>query len=250
MIHFLSDLHLSPGVPGVTRLFLHYLAGAARSAGQIFILGDLFEAWPGDDALDDPEEAFSRDIAQAIRRLTNNGTRVAVQRGNRDFLLGERFAERSGALLLPDVHVLRLPARQFVLVHGDTLCTDDAEYQAFRAQTRTPAWRDAFLGKPLGERKMIAAALRRKSEASKQGKPRQVMDVNPAATEDFLRQYGYATLIHGHTHRPDRHDHLIDGIHVERWVLADWHEDRGEFLAWDGQRLARHDIRQGATTAR
>lgn len=243
MIHFLSDLHLSPAAPGVTRLFLDYLAGDARRAESIFILGDLFEAWPGDDAIDDPDEPYNRMIAAALRALADSGTDVAVQHGNRDFLLGERFAERSGARLLPDPFVLSLPSWQFVLSHGDALCTDDAEYLAFRAQVRDNAWQAAFLDRPLAERKAIAAALRVQSEASKRDKPTQSMDLNPAATDDLLRQHGYATMIHGHTHRPDRHEHLVDGIHVERWVLADWHEERGEYLAWDGERLARQELR-------
>jgi len=242
VIHFLSDLHLSPGAPGVTRIFLDYLQGEARSAEQIYILGDLFEAWPGDDAIDDPDDRFNRQIVDGLRALADAGTGVSIQHGNRDFLLGQGFANSSGASLLPDPYVLSLPSWQFVLSHGDALCTDDAEYQSFRDQVRAPAWRDAFLSRPLVERKAIAAAMRQQSEASKREKSTQTMDLNPAATEDFLRTHGYATMIHGHTHRPDRHDHIVDGIHVERWVLADWHEDRGEYLAWDGECLSRHAI--------
>lgn len=243
MIHFLSDLHLSPGAPGVSRLFLDYLAAQARSAGQVFILGDLFEAWPGDDVIDDPEDGFFRGIVEALRALADSGTGVSVLHGNRDFLLGERFAERSGARLLPDPYVLSLPSWQFVVSHGDALCTDDAAYQAFRQQVRGNAWQAAFLSKPLSERKAVAAAMREQSEVSKREKSTQTMDLNPIATDDFLRQHGYATMIHGHTHRPARHEHIVDGIHVERWVLADWHEDHGEFLAWDGDRLSRHEVR-------
>ena len=242
MIHFLSDLHLSPDTPGITRLFFDYLAGEARFAERIFILGDLFEAWVGDDAIVDPGDDFSVAVTDRLRALAGSGTGIAVQHGNRDFLLGGRFAERSGATLLPDPYILSLPDGQFVLSHGDALCTDDAEYQAFRAQVRAPAWRAAFLGRPLEERKAVAVAMRRQSEASKREKTLQAMDLNAAATDDFLRLHGYATMIHGHTHRPDRHDHLVDGIHVERWVLSDWHEDRGEYLAWDGHRLTRHGL--------
>lgn len=242
MIHFLSDLHLSPGAPGVTRIFLDYLGNEARSAERIFILGDLFEAWPGDDSIDDPDDSFNGDIVAGLRQLADSGTGVAVQHGNRDFLLGEHFAQRSGATLLPDPCVLSLPSWQFVLSHGDALCIDDAEYQTFRTQVRNRDWQDVFLRRPLAERKAIAAAMREQSEASKREKPMQTMDLNPAATDDFLRHHGYATMIHGHTHRPARHDHIVDGIHVERWVLSDWHEDRGEYLAWDGQQLTRHEL--------
>ncbi|MDR1934327.1 MAG: UDP-2,3-diacylglucosamine diphosphatase, partial [Candidatus Accumulibacter sp.] len=134
MLHFLSDLHLSPETPGSARLFRAYLAGEARAAERIFILGDLFEAWPGDDALDDPEDGFGRDVARRLRALADGGVGIALLHGNRDFLLGERFAERSGAILLPDPYLLSLPGARFVLSHGDALCTGDDAYQSFRAQ--------------------------------------------------------------------------------------------------------------------
>jgi UDP-2,3-diacylglucosamine hydrolase len=242
VFHFLSDLHLSPETPGSARLFVDYLADQARSAEHIFILGDLFEAWPGDDAIDDPDDGFSRDIADRLRQLADSGTGVAVQHGNRDFLLGARFAERSGARLLPDPYLLSLSGGRFVLSHGDALCTDDAGYQTFRAQVRAPAWRDAFLSRTLGERKAIVAAMRRQSEAARREKTARTMDLNTMATDDFLRQHGYVTMIHGHTHRPGEHRHRVDGSDVQRWVLADWREDRGEYLAWDGRRLNRSTL--------
>lgn len=243
MIHFVSDLHLSPQSPGTTRLFLGYLERRARSAERLFILGDLFEVWPGDDVIDDADDSFSRTIVDSLRAVSDAGVELCVMHGNRDFLLGDEFATRSGARLLPDPYVLTLPEWQFVLSHGDQLCTEDLQYQTFRAQVRSPAWRGAFLDKSLVERKAIASSLRRQSEDSKREKLQQaqdyLMDLNPAATDDFLRDHGYATFIHGHTHHPATHDHLVDGIHVERWVLADWHEDRGEYLCWDGDRLRR-----------
>jgi UDP-2,3-diacylglucosamine hydrolase len=246
VIYFISDLHLAPQTPGAARIFLDFLGGRARAAEQLYILGDLFEAWPGDDCIDDPDDEFNHVIVDALRALSDSGVSVAVMHGNRDFLLGDEFAARSGAKLLRDPHVLSLPAWQFVLSHGDLLCTDDRDYQAFRAEVRQPAWRLAFLDKALTERKAIAAALRAQSEHAKQEKIRQaqqaLMDVNPGATDDFLRRHGYATLIHGHTHRPATHAHLVDGIHVERWVLSDWHEDRGECLCWDGQQLRREAL--------
>jgi len=245
VIHFISDLHLSPQAPGATRIFLDFLGGPARSAGHLFILGDLFDVWPGDDCIDESPDGFNRMIVDALRELTDSGVSLSVMHGNRDFLLGDEFARRSGAKALPDPYVLSLPGWQFVLAHGDRLCTDDTDYQAFRAQVRDPAWRVAFLNKPLAERQAIASALRQQSEQAKREKlqaPR-LMDLNPADTDDFLRQHGYATFIHGHTHRPATHDHLVDGIHVERWVLADWHEDRGEALSWDGKQLTRNVLR-------
>ncbi len=246
MIHFISDLHLSPQTPGITRLFLDFLCGRARDAGHLFILGDLFEVWPGDDCIDDPEDSFNRKIVEALRALVDAGVALSVMHGNRDFLLGAEFATRSGAKLLPDPYVLSLPAWQFVLSHGDALCTDDEDYQAFRTQVRNPVWRASFLDKPLKERKAIAAALRRQSEDSKREKLKApyLMDLNACATDDFLRNNGYATFIHGHTHHPATHDHLVDGIHVERWVLSDWREDRGECVIWNGQRLQREALYQ------
>ena len=242
MILFISDLHLSPLTPGITRIFLDFLGGRARQAEHLYILGDFFEAWAGDDCIDDPLDPFNREIVKALRSLTDHGVGLSMMHGNRDFLLGEEFAARCGARLLAAPHILSLPSWQFVLSHGDELCTDDSGYMAFRAQVRSEEWRRAFLAKPLEERKNIAAALRQQSENAKNEKlkqAQQIMDLNPGATDDFLRQHGFATFIHGHTHRPATHDHLVDGIHVERWVLADWHDEQGESLAWDGHRLTR-----------
>ena len=247
MIHFISDLHLAPHTPGATGLFLDYLNGPARSADHLYILGDLFEAWPGDDGIDDPEDDFNRRIVGALRALSDAGTALSVMHGNRDFLLGPDFSARAGARLLPDPYVLTLPTWQFVLSHGDALCTDDTDYQAFRTQVRNPTWRSAFLSKPLHERKAIAAALRQGSEAAKRIKLEQsqyLMDLNPADTDDFLRANGYVTFIHGHTHQPARHEHRVDGIAVERWVLSDWHETYGEYLCWDGETLRRENVRR------
>lgn len=236
MILFVSDLHLSAQTPELSTLFLQFLGSRARAAEALYILGDLFEYWVGDDDLEDPANAA---IATALRELSDSGVELNVMRGNRDFLLGDRFATATGARLLPDPYVLSLPAWQFVLSHGDALCTDDQAYQAFRAQSRAPEWQAAFLAKPLGERRAIARALRAQSESGKQDKAAYLMDLNVSATEDFLRDHGYATFIHGHTHRPATHDHIVDGISVERWVLSDWHEGNGptraECLVWDGE---------------
>ena len=246
MIHFISDLHLSSHAPGVARIFLDYAGCRARTAEHLYILGDLFDVWPGDDSIDDPDDTFNLAIVNALRELTDAGIGLSVMHGNRDFLLGEEFAPRSGARLLPDPYLLSLPAWQFILSHGDSLCIDDSDYQAFREQVRSPAWRTAFLQQPLAERKAIAASLRQQSEQAKRQKKTQAqypMDLNPGATDDFIRQHGYATFIHGHTHRPATHDHIVDGIHVERWVMSDWHEDCGEYLCWDGHHLNREVLR-------
>jgi UDP-2,3-diacylglucosamine hydrolase len=243
VIHFISDLHLSPLTAGTTRIFLAYLAGRARDAEALYVLGDLFEAWPGDDVIDDADDAYHREIVAALRALTDSGVALFLMHGNRDFLLGEHFAQSCGARIVSDPYLLSCDGWRFVLSHGDLLCTDDKDYLAFRAQVRTPEWAKAFLAKPLVERRAIAAALRAQSKKAQREKRAELMDLNAAATDDFLRAQGYATMIHGHTHRPAVHSHLIDGIAVERWVLADWHEDRGEVLAWNGSNLARETLR-------
>jgi len=239
LILFISDLHLSPRSPGATCLFLQFLAGRARQATELFILGDLFEAWIGDDDIDSPEHA---EIVAALRAASEAGVRISLLHGNRDFLLGPGFAAAAGVTLISDPYILSTPEWQFVLSHGDALCLDDAAYMAFRAQVRNPEWQAALLAKPLAERRAIAAHMREVSEASQRSKDNPYTDLDAGATDDFLRQHGYATFIHGHTHQPATHDHIVDGIHVERWVLADWHETQGECLVWDGEALRREAI--------
>ncbi|OQA32363.1 MAG: UDP-2,3-diacylglucosamine hydrolase [Betaproteobacteria bacterium ADurb.Bin341] len=238
MIHFIADLHLSSRAPGVTRIFLDYLAGPARQAEALYILGDLFEAWIGDDD-DDP---VYLEITSALKAAGDSGISILIQRGNRDFLLGERFAAASGTRILPDPYPLSLPGKSFVLSHGDALCTGDTEYQTFRCEVRTPAWQSAFLAKPLTERRRLAAQLRQISVQNKKEKDAALMDLDQSTTENLIRSHNYATFIHGHTHRPATHHHLVDGIAVERWVLADWQEDRGEVLVWDGKTLQRQEL--------
>lgn len=245
MIFFISDLHLSAQTPGITQLFVEFIRGRARASEHLYILGDLFEAWPGDDCIDDPDDSYNRSIVTELQTFTDSGGKVSVMHGNRDFLLGASFAERSGCTLIADPYLLSLPSGQVILSHGDFLCTDDVEYQHFRTQVRSPIWREAFLQKPLVERKAIVAALRQQSEVSKRAKQTQTnnpMDLNPRATDDFLREQGYATFIHGHTHHPAKHEHLIDGIHVERWVLSDWNDACGECLVWEEESLHRERL--------
>jgi UDP-2,3-diacylglucosamine hydrolase len=239
LIFFISDLHLSPRSPGATRLFLHFLATRARQAEELFILGDLFETWIGDDDIESGEHA---DIVAALRAASDAGLKISLMHGNRDFLLGASFAAATGIRLLHDPYILSTPEWQFVLSHGDALCLDDTAYMAFRTQVRDPAWQAALLAKPLAERRAIAAHMREVSESSQRDKANPYTDLQPAATDDFLREHGYATFIHGHTHQPAKHDHIVDGIHVERWVLADWHEDFGEYLVWDGEALSREAL--------
>lgn len=226
---FISDLHLAPGRPDISRSALAFLAGPAAQAAALYILGDLFEAWIGDDDLDDPLHA---EIVAALRRLSAAGVRLGIQHGNRDFLLGEAFAAASGAQLLPDPWRLDLYGVPTLLLHGDSLCTDDQAYQQYRAQTRQPAWQAAVLAKPLEVRRAMARQLRTESEAAKDGKSQAIMDANLQAVTDAFLDHGVARLIHGHTHRPARHLHQVAGKELERWVLPDWEQDGG-YLSCD-----------------
>ena len=227
---FISDLHLCSSRPGITRQFTDFLQTTASRAEALYILGDLFEYWAGDDDLKDVRHA---DILTALRNLSNAGTRVCFMHGNRDFLLGEAFAQATGITLLTDPTLVTLYGRQVLLSHGDMLCTDDVEYQTFRAQVREAAWQQQFLAQPLAARKAQIEALRQRSEQEKSHKAESIMDVNAEAVQAWLRQYDYPQLlIHGHTHRPGRHVIEIDGHHCERWVLGDWYE-QGSCLRCD-----------------
>lgn len=221
---FISDLHLCPGRPASNQLFFDFLEGSARSAGALYVLGDLFEYWAGDDDLDDP---FNDAVTSALGRLTAQGVGLYVMHGNRDFLLGAAFVRACGAKFLPDPSLVRVCGTPTLLMHGDTLCAGDTAYQAFRAQVRDPAWRNAFLAKPLEERKAMIGQLRARSEQEKEAKPQEIMDAASEAVEAALRQHGFPRLIHGHTHRPARHVHLVDGRTCERWVLPDWYQRGG-----------------------
>ena len=226
---FISDLHLCSGRPQSTRAFFGFLEREARGADALYILGDLFEYWVGDDDLDDP---FNAEVVAALARLVAGGVPVYLMHGNRDFVIGAAFARASGVQLLPDPTVLDLYGHAVLLMHGDTLCTLDLEYQAFRREARSPAWIDQLMQQPLAQRKTAVEALRRRSEQEKRAKPAEIMDVAPDEVEAQLRRHNYPRLIHGHTHRPAHHIHMVDGHACERWVLADWYQN-GSYLACD-----------------
>ena len=226
---FISDLHLSPDTTEATDVLLRFLRETAPAADALYVLGDLFEYWIGDEGLDQP---YAKQIARAFRALADRGVRVCFMHGNRDFLIGTRFAQTSGMKLLTDPTLLDLYGTPTLLMHGDTLCSDDVEYQKFRSMVRNPAWQRDFLSKPLDERVRMAREVRGKSEQAKQVKDMVIMDVTPATVEDAFRAHDYARLIHGHTHRPARHEHKVDGRECERWVLADWYE-HGSYLLCD-----------------
>jgi UDP-2,3-diacylglucosamine hydrolase len=226
---FVSDLHLCAERPAISASFFGFVAGIAPSADAVYILGDLFEYWLGDDDTDDPLNAT---VAGALEALTRKGVKVFFMHGNRDPLLGRAFTGRCGAVLIPDPTLIDLHGTRTLLMHGDTLCTDDVEYQNFRVYARDPENQARFLALPLAARRAQALELRGRSERSKQAKAEEIMDVSLPAVEEALRDHGYPRLIHGHTHRPAKHVHVVDGHSCERWVLNDWYR-RGGYLRCD-----------------
>jgi UDP-2,3-diacylglucosamine hydrolase len=223
---FVSDLHLVTTRPPATRAFFAFLENIAPQADALYILGDLFEYWAGDDDLADP---FNRDVARALKAVSAGGVPVSVIRGNRDFLLLKGFAAAAGVNLVQDPAVVDLYGTPTLLMHGDLLCTQDWRYQMFRKVVRDPRVQRWFMRLPLEKRKGVFGGARRVSEGEKQAKKPDVMDVTPAAVAEAFRTHGCARLIHGHTHRPARHEHAVDGRVCERWVLSDWYE-RGQYL--------------------
>jgi len=220
---FISDLHLDPSRPAIVAQFERFLAGVVPGAEALYILGDLFEYWVGDDGLALP---FPRRMAE---RLHAAAARVPTffMHGNRDFLAAERFARETGAKLVDDPSAIDLYGTHTLLLHGDTLCTDDTRYQAFRAQVRNPAWQKATLALPIEERLVLANRMRLESEGAKQATTLEIMDVAPAAVERAFAESGCDLMIHGHTHRPARHVHQVGGRPRVRWVLPDWYEKGG-----------------------
>jgi len=216
---FISDLHLSTMHPLSRDRFLHFAQHIDPQAEALYILGDLFEYWAGDDDLDDP---FHRTITGTLHKLSGQGIKIYLMHGNRDFLMAERLAHACNATLLNDPTMLDLYGTPTLISHGDTLCTDDEDYQAFRRQVRSPGWQQQFLAQPLSQRKAQIEQMRQLSEQEKRHKQMSIMDVNADTVSALLREHGYPRLIHGHTHRPARHLHHIDGYNCERWVLGDW----------------------------
>ncbi len=217
---FISDLHLANAFPQTTALFFHFLHKMAPQAEALYILGDLFEYWLGDDMLD--HDPMSQDVALAIGALAQRGVKVFFMAGNRDFLVGERFARQAGFEILPDPTLIHLYGQRVLLMHGDTLCTDDLDYQRFREEVRQPGWRHAFLAQSYRVREAMVMGLRKQSEQAKAAKLVEIMDVNGDTVASVLQQHAYPALIHGHTHRPARHIHRIQGQVCTRWVLPDW----------------------------
>jgi UDP-2,3-diacylglucosamine hydrolase len=225
LILFASDLHLDESRPDIVAQFERFLETVAPSSEALFILGDLFEYWVGDDSLD---LAFPARVASRLRALAAR-VPVSFMHGNRDFVVAARFAAETGVRLIPDPTKIDLYGTPTLLLHGDSLCTDDVAYQAFRRQVRDPGWQAAALARPIAERIAIAQEMRLKSEGAKQGKAVAIMDVAPTTVEQVFAESGCTQMIHGHTHRPARHVHRVNGTERIRWVLADWYE-RGSYL--------------------
>lgn len=237
---FVSDLHLRAERPDLTRRFGDFLAAtAAARVDTLFILGDLFEYWIGDDDLGDP---FNAQVCKLLRDLADQGTRIFFIAGNRDFLIGETFAAAAGITLLEETATVGAGGTATLLMHGDTVCTDDIPYQEFRRMVRSPQWQADFLARPLPERRAEVASLRRRSAEAMQGKTAAIMDANDAAIREALTAHGCTRLIHGHTHRPGHEVIQLTSGDAERWVLSDWDTGRGDALEIDAAGIRRIDL--------
>ena len=225
---FISDLHLEADRPEIGEQFLAFLDKEAADAEALYILGDFFEYWVGDD---DPDEYYAS-IKHSLRAFTDTGVPVYFMHGNRDFMIGERFAAETGVTILPDPFALELYGKSVLLSHGDALCTDDTEYQQMRAMTRNPEWQAMMLAKPLEERIAIAKQARARSQERNAALSEEIMDVNPDAVNQVISEYGVEILLHGHTHRPAIHNVEVDDRIAKRVVLGDWY-DQGSVVRWD-----------------
>lgn len=225
----LSDLHLAPERPAATAAFHAFARKPARDAAAVYIMGDLFDWWAGDEQCAEP---FARSIVESLRAISGAGIPLRIARGNRDFLLGEAFARAAGATLLGEQTIVDLAGTATLLTHGDELCTDDVAYQRYRAWFRDPRRRRRLLLLPYPVRRWMAGWLRRGSRAATARKPESILDVNAAAVAQAFRVCNVTRMIHGHTHRPARHASVVDGTPRERVVLADWSE-RGHYVAID-----------------
>ncbi len=229
---FISDLHLEESRPDITGAFLSFLKEEAPGAEKLYILGDFFEAWIGDDE----HTPLQEQVAAALRELSENGTSIFLMHGNRDFLLGEDFCARAGATLLDDPTLIDLHGTPTLLMHGDSLCTADVEYQKFRANMRNPQTQKLILARPLKDRQQMARQLRELSMATNRGKAEDIMDVTPDEVVRVMENHNVPQLIHGHTHRPAEHKLEVNGETAKRIVLGDWDENVWWLDAKPGQK--------------
>lgn len=233
---FISDLHLCVSRPNVTQLFINWIHNISpKRCDALYILGDLFEYWAGDDAL---IADFHGPVLAALQRLSQSGVQVYFMHGNRDFLVGQEFSAQSGVKLLSDPSLVNLYGHPVLLTHGDALCTDDVAYMQFRQQVRQQDWQQQFLSQSVAQRNAFIQNARAKSEIEKANKTMAIMDVNEAAVIALLQAYQFPSyLVHGHTHRPNRHVHQSAGHVCERWVLGDWYEQGSYLMLTDDGKL-------------
>ncbi|MCK4492766.1 MAG: UDP-2,3-diacylglucosamine diphosphatase [Methylococcales bacterium] len=225
---FIADLHLALEKPGITRHFLAFLKNQARHAEALYILGDLFDLWVGDDDFMPPIKT----IKHHLKQLTDSGVKVYLQQGNRDFLLGHQFCQQTGVILLSEYAVIDLYGVKTLLTHGDLLCTDDRAYQTFRVKAHAKRWQDNVLSKPLLLRLMVARWYRFRSFFHKKNKSQKIMDVNQHTMVNIMKKYQVLRLIHGHTHRSAVHNFNIDGKIAHRFVLSEWKKEAVSILSW------------------
>ncbi|MFM7481818.1 MAG: UDP-2,3-diacylglucosamine diphosphatase [Candidatus Methylopumilus sp.] len=233
---FVSDIHLCKSRPSIADAFINFLNKTNNQVDALYILGDLFEYWIGDDSKQ------HENVIQAIKKLTDRHIQVFLMHGNRDFLIGSEFEKKTGAVLLDDPTVIKIYGKRVLLGHGDSLCTDDIEYQSFRDKIRSESWKNEFLKKSLSERILIANEFRKESELNKKNKSLEIMDVNNEAVNQTLIEFNYPDIfIHGHTHRPNRHSIKLDGHQIERIVLGDWYE-QGSYLSFNEYSIETHQV--------
>jgi UDP-2,3-diacylglucosamine hydrolase len=233
---FLSDIHLCESRPRIIDAFVSFLSKLTNEVDALYILGDLFEYWIGDDSRQ------HENVIKALKKVTNQHIQVFLMHGNRDFLIGSAFEKKTGAVLLNDPILVEIYGKKVLLCHGDTLCTDDIEYQSFRDKIRSESWKNEFLKKSLSERVSIANEFRKESELNKKKKSEEIMDVNLDEVNRTLIQFNYPNfLIHGHTHRPNQHSINLDGHQIQRIVLGDWYE-QGSYLILSAQGIETHRV--------
>lgn len=233
VIHFISDLHLIDSKPHLVELFHRYMKEFAPKSNQLFVLGDLFDVWLGDDA----QNEMTLKVIEAFKRYSDHYGDLYFCHGNRDFLLGEDFARMTGGKLIPEPHNFVVNEQKICLLHGDSLCTDDIPYQQLRSMVRNPEWQAQFLSKSIPERIQFAAEVKAKSSNDKEAKSAEIMDVNQQAVIKCFEENSCDILIHGHTHRPDMHESTLNGKKVKRIVLSDWGE-KGQFLSFSPEEIS------------
>ncbi len=235
---FISDLHLSAERPATLQLFLRFLTEIAASADRLYILGDLFDVWLGDDDQSPPIP----EVIAALHDLSAGSTEIYLMHGNRDFLIGEQFCRQTGCKLLPDPTVIELAGEPLLLMHGDLLCSSDHAYQQTREQLRSEEFCREFLARPLAERALFAAEARRKSDATTATLDAEIMDVDQGTVTEQMLKHGANVLIHGHIHRPESHEFLLEGEPAVRIVLDEWHDDAGSYLCVNAEGIHTHPV--------